>query len=370
MLSQQSHKLYSNGMLTLKNNNICRISIAFIPHRQQECVKMNKKLKGDLLLILTALIWGSSFVAQKSGMDLIGPFAFNGIRTVIGGIILVPVIILLGKRKSASAALDTEGESAAAKTEEEKKKEKKLLITGGICCGLALLVASSLQQIGIYYTTAGKAGFITALYVVIVPIIGLFLKKKVRFVIWCCVIASAVGLYLLCIPAEGGFGHINKGDMLILLCALCFALHILIIDYFSPKVDGVKLSCIQFFVAGIISILLMVPCDPALGFNLPTLGNLLDSWLPIMYAGALSCGVGYTLQIVAQADTDPTIASMILCLESVFALIAGMIILRESMSFREITGCAIMFAAIVVAQLPSKEERLANAAEKDGSTHS
>ena len=308
------------------------------------------------MLMLTAFIWGSSFVAQKSGMDLIGPLAFNGIRTLIGGIVLIPAIMFL-KNWKVKKALQA-GETAAEVSEEERKKENRLLIIGGICCGIALLVASNLQQIGIFYTTAGKAGFITALYVVLVPICGLFIGKKVRPVIWLCVLASAVGLYLLCMPAEGGFGHINKGDLLIMLCALCFTGHILVIDYFSPKVDGVKLSCIQFFVAGILSIILMFPLDPALGFDLPSFSTLIDSWLPVLYAGVLSCGVAYTLQIVAQADTDPTIASMILCLESVFAVIAGMIILGESMSLREIAGCLIMFAAIVVSQLPAKEERV------------
>lgn len=308
------------------------------------------------MLMLTAFIWGSSFVAQKSGMDLIGPMAFNGIRTLIGGIVLIPAIMFLNNLKAKRNLQSPDSMNEASP--EDKQKEKKLLIIGGICCGIALMIASNLQQIGIFYTTAGKAGFITALYVVLVPICGLFLGKKVRPVIWLCVLASAIGLYLLCMPADGGFGHINKGDLLILLCALCFTGHILIIDYFSPKVDGVKLSCIQFFVAGILSIILMFPGDPALGFDLPTLGTLLDSWLPILYAGVMSCGVAYTLQIVAQADTDPTVASMILCLESVFAVIAGMIILKESMSLREITGCIIMFAAIVVSQLPAKEERV------------
>lgn len=317
---------------------------------------MSKKMRGNLMLMLTAFIWGSSFVAQKSGMDLIGPMAFNGIRTLIGGIVLIPAIMFLNNLKAKRNLQSPD--SIAEASPEDKQKEKRLLIIGGICCGVALMIASNLQQIGIFYTTAGKAGFITALYVVLVPICGLFLGKKVRPVIWLCVLASAIGLYLLCMPAEGGFGHINKGDLLILLCALCFTGHILIIDYFSPKVDGVKLSCIQFFVAGILSIILMFPGDPALGFDLPTLGTLLDSWLPILYAGVLSCGVAYTLQIVAQADTDPTVASMILCLESVFAVIAGMIILKESMSLREITGCIIMFAAIVVSQLPAKEERV------------
>lgn len=316
---------------------------------------MKKKLKGNLL-ILTAFIWGSSFVAQKSGMELIGPMAFNGIRTLIGGTVLIPAIMLLNNMKARNNLQPTD--NTAELSRKDKGKEKKLLIIGGFCCGIVLLIASTLQQIGIYYTTVGKSGFITALYVVLVPICGLFLGKRVRPVIWLCVLASAIGLYLLCMPVKGGFGHINKGDFLILLSAFCLTGHILIIDYFSPKVDGVKLSCIQFFVAGILSIIFMFPGDPALGFDLPTLSTLLDSWLPILYAGVLSCGVAYTLQIVAQADTDPTVASMILCLESVFAVIAGMIILKESMSIREIAGCVIMFAAIVVSQLPAKEERV------------
>ena len=206
-----------------------------------------------------------------------------------------------------------------------------------------------------YYTTAGKSGFITALYVILVPLFGLFLKKKIRPIFWACVAASAVGLYLLCIPADGGFGGINKGDIIILCCAFLFAGHILCIDYFSPKVDGVKMSCIQFFVAGFISCILMFFIDPMLGFELPGLSDLASGWFQLFYAGVMSCGVAYTLQVVAQAEVDPTIASMILCLESVFAVLAGAALLGESMGLREIIGCALMFAAILVAQLPAKE---------------
>ena len=209
-----------------------------------------------------------------------------------------------------------------------------------------------MQQIGLYYTSVSHTGFITALYVVMVPLMGIFLKKRVTPIMWACVIASAVGLYLLCIPPEG-FGHVNGGDIIILICAFCFAVHILIIDHFSPKVDGVKLSCIQFFVAGAVSLIIMPFADPALGFELPTFGALTGSWFTILYAGIMSCGVAYTFQIIGQKYTDPAIASMILCLESVFALIAGMIILGEMMSIREIIGCVVMFAAIVVANLPS-----------------
>ena len=318
---------------------------------------MSKKLKGDLMLVLTAMVWGGSFVAQKSGMELIGPFAFNGIRTIIGGIVLIPLIMVLDRMKSkkqASAPAVKADAADSALSEADKKNDQKLLITGSICCGLALLVAGMLQQIGMMYTTAGKAGFITALYVVLVPIFGRILGKKIRPLIWLCVLASAFGLYLLCMPASGGFGHINKGDLIVLACALCFAVHILLIDYFSPKVDGVRLSCIQFFIAGILCMILMFPLDPVLGYDIPSLSQLLDAWIPIVYAGALSCGAGYTMQIVAQADTDPAVASMILCLESVFAVIAGMLILGESLSLREAAGCIIMFAAILAAQLPAK----------------
>ena len=309
------------------------------------------------MLVLTAMVWGGSFVAQKSGMELIGPFAFNGIRTIIGGIVLIPLIMVLDRMKSKKQASATAVKADAADSvlsEADKKNEQKLLITGSICCGLALLVAGMLQQIGMMYTTAGKAGFITALYVVLVPIFGRILGKKIRLLIWLCVLASAFGLYLLCMPASGGFGHINKGDLIVLACALCFAVHILLIDYFSPKVDGVRLSCLQFFIAGILCVILMFPLDPVLGYDIPSLSQLLDAWIPIVYAGALSCGAGYTMQIVAQADTDPAVASMILCLESVFAVIAGMLILGESLSLREAAGCIIMFAAILAAQLPAK----------------
>lgn len=296
---------------------------------------MNKKLQGDLMLLLTAIIWGSSFVAQRAGMELIGPFTFNGIRSYIGFLVLIPVILILDKNKK-SKSVKPEG------------KPKDLLL-GGLCCGIALFVAGSLQQIGIVYTTAGKAGFITALYVVLVPILGIFIGKKIRPLIWLCVAMSAFGLYLLCIKV--GFSP-GKGDMLVLLCALGFAIHILIIDYFSKKADGVKLSALQFLITGILSTPIMFILEN------PDLGNILDCWIPIGYAGVLSCGVAYTLQIVAQRYTDPTVASLLLCLESVFAVIAGILILHEAITPRELIGCIIMFAAIVLAQLPEKKNAL------------
>ncbi len=316
---------------------------------------MNRQLRGSIMLFTTALIWGTAFVAQKSGMDSISPIAFNGIRTLIGAVSLLPVIALMNMRRKGStdaAGIPSDGEQPI-----EKKNEQKQLWIGGICCGLFLMAAGNVQQIGICYTTAGKTGFITALYVILVPLFGLFLKKKIRPIFWACVAASTVGLYLLCIPAEGGFGNINKGDIIVFICAFLFAGHILCIDHFSPKVDGVKLSCIQFFVAGSVSCLLMFIIDPALGFTLPTLSDLQAGWFELFYAGVMSCGVAYTLQVVAQADVNPALASMLLCLESVFAVLAGSVILGEGMGMREIIGCILMFAAILVAQLPSKEDR-------------
>ena len=299
---------------------------------------MKHKMRGNLMLMTTALIWGTAFVAQTSGMDLVGPVAFNGIRTLVGAFALIPVILIMGRNR-------------------KKERPDKTLLIGGICYGLALCAAGNIQQIGLYYTSVSHTGFITALYVVIVPLMGLFLKKRITPIMWCCVVASAVGLYLLCIP-ESGFGAINIGDIIILVCAICFAVHILVIDHFSPKVDGVKLSCIQFFVAGIVSLIIAPFADPAMGFDLPSAGNVFASWFTILYAGIMSCGVAYTLQVLGQKETEPAVASMILCLESVFALLAGMVLLGEMMSMREILGCVIMFAAIVVANLPQDSLRI------------
>lgn len=301
---------------------------------------MSKKLQGNLMLLLTALIWGSSFVAQRAGMEYIGPFTFNGIRSLIGGLVLIPVIFLFSRKKEGGT------EEPA---EEDQKRQNKTLLIGGISCGIVLFAASSLQQIGVMYTTAGKAGFITALYIVLVPIMSVFIGKKIRPVIWLCVALAVAGLYLLCI--KEGFS-LGKGDLLVICCAFVFAVHILVIDHFSPKTDGVKMSCIQFFVCGLISLF------PMFIFESPDWGRVAACWLPILYAGALSCGVAYTLQIIAQRDTDPTVASLLLSLESVFAVIAGVIVLHEHIALREFCGCVIMFAAILLAQFPTKEERL------------
>ena len=298
---------------------------------------MNKRIISNILLLVTALIWGSSFVAQKAGTAL-EPFTYNGIRTLVGGISLVPVILILskvGKGKAADAA----------------PKDKKSLILGGIVCGTFLAIASNLQQFGMYFDAdAGKAGFITALYIMIVPILGMFLGKRVRPLVWFCVLLGACGFYLLTIAGKGVGLTIEKGDLFVLLCAVLFSCHILAINHFSPKCDGVKLSCLQFFVAGGLSFIMM------LIFESPDINQILDCWFPIIYAGVFSCGIAYTLQVVAQKNAEPTAASLILSLESVFAVISGAILLGERMTGYEIFGCVVIFIAVILAQLPQNEK--------------
>ena len=298
--------------------------------------KETSTLKNSLLLLLTATIWGVAFVAQSVSMDYIGGFTFNAIRNIIGAITLVPVILIFSKQ-----------DPAADQNPADRQKARKTLITGGICCGILLCLASNFQQFGIKYTTVGKAGFITACYIIIVPIIGIFLKKKCSPFIWIAVLLSLGGLYLLCISPGEGFS-IGKGDTLVLICAVLFSFHILTVDHFSPLVDGVKMSCIQFLVCGILSGI------PALIFENPNITNILQAWIPILYAGILSCGVAYTLQIVGQKGMNPTVASLIMSLESCISVIAGWLILGQNLSGREIFGCVLMFGAIMLAQLPQK----------------
>ena len=294
-------------------------------------------LRSSALLLLTACIWGVAFVAQSVGMEYVGPFTFNFVRSILGGLVLIPCIFFLKRKKKAKAE---------KVSEEEKKAQRKTLLAGGICCGVALCLASNFQQIGIQYTTVGKAGFITACYIVIVPVIGLFIKKKCSPMIWLSVLLAVVGLYLLCINEQFSIGY---GDILVFVCAILFSVHILIVDYFSPKVDGVKMSCIQFLVCGLLSGIAMLFAEQ------PQLSAVLLAWKPIAYAGIMSCGVGYTLQIVGQKGMDPTIASLILSLESCISVLAGWLLLGQTLSIREGLGCVAMFAAIILAQLPAKE---------------
>ena len=315
--------------------------------------KQQIPLKNSLILLLTATIWGIAFVAQSEGGEAVGPLTFNATRNIIGSLVLIPVILLLNKINPQSNSADfTESDrQPMASSGSNPFSRNKTLIAGGIICGICLCLASNFQQFGIQYTTVGKAGFITACYIVIVPIIGIFLKKKCSPFIWTAVVMALVGLYLLCIT--DGFS-IGLGDILVLVCAFLFSLHILVIDYFSPKADGVKLSCIQFLVCGILSMI------PALILEHPQISSILTAWLPILYAGVMSCGVAYTLQVVGQKNVNPTVASLILSLESCISVLAGWVLLDQKLSIKELFGCVIMFAAIILAQLPEKEKEKEN----------
>mgnify|MGYP004459435719 FL=1 len=289
--------------------------------------------------ILAAFIWGTAFVAQDMCADSIGTFTFNATRYFIAVLALLVVILIkdgLAKDKPSLSPI-------------QKKAANKQLWLGGLCCGTALAVASNFQQAGMVAgTDSGKAGFLTALYVVLVPLFGLFFKRKVNLSTWIAVVLSVVALYLLCIKGEFSLA---PGDLLILVCAVCFAVHILVIDHFTAFCDGVKLSCIQFLFAGIISAICMFI------FETVDFAAIWSCIMPLLYVGIFSCGVGYTLQILAQKDSNPTVVTILLSLESVFAVIAGAIILKQQMSVREYIGCAVMFAAVILAQIefPSKK---------------
>lgn len=287
--------------------------------------------KSSLMLFLAAFIWGTAFVAQSVGMDYLGPLSFNGARFLMGSAVLLPVIVLNRTRgikegKPVSGWKDT--------------------VAGGVCCGLVLCAAALLQQYGILYTTVGKAGFITTLYIILVPFFGIFLKKKIPGKVWAGAAIAAFGMYLLCMSESLSLG---RGDTLVFLCAVLFSVHILVIDYFSPKADGVELSCIQFLTAGVIGSIL------AFVFERPDAGAFLKGIVPLAYAGILSSGVAYTLQVVGQRDMDPTIASLILSLESVVSMLAGWVILGQALTGRELTGCGLVFGAVILVQLPGKK---------------
>ncbi len=323
MIFYLSHSKLKNGIV---------VNIYLI----KEVVMKNQRLKGNLILLLTSIIWGTSFISQSKGVESVPPMAFNGIRCLLGGVVLLPVIAFLdwGKRKKGITV----------------QKFNKKVILGGIICGCFLCFASTLQTLGMVYTSPGKAGFITAMYMIIVPIINIFRGKRPSVIILFSVIVAVAGLYLMCINSDI---TINKGDILIFMCAFLFAGHILVIDYFSPRVDGIKLSCLQFFVSGIINVIMMFI------FEDPEIMPILNCWAAIGYSGAMSCGVAYTLQIVGQKYTDPTSASIIMSLESVFATLSTVILVAlgfnltgGAMTMREILGCILMFIAIILVELP------------------
>ena len=294
----------------------------------------NNQLRQVVFPILAAFIWGTAFVAQDVCADAMGAFTFNGTRYYIAVLSLLVVLAV-----SSGFKKDRPQISPA-----EKKAQRRQLWLGGFCCGTVLAIASNFQQAGLVAgTDAGKAGFITALYVVLVPVFGLFFKRKVSLPTWIAVVLSVVALYLLCI--KGSF-RLAAGDLLVLVCAVCFAVHILVIDHFGATCDGVKLSCVQFLFAALWSAV----CIPF--FEHVDAAALLSCALPLLYVGVFSCGVGYTLQILAQKDSNPTVVTILLSLESVFAVIAGAIILHQHMTPREYLGCALMFLAVVLAQIP------------------
>jgi len=300
------------------------------------------------MLFVTAVIWGMAFVAQSEGMNYVGPFTYNGIRTILGGIVLIPFILLFKRKPGKINSLNNEDKNN--KTDKTDKTDKNIIqpapikttVLGGLCCGVIFFVAGSLQQYGLKYTTAGKAGFITALYIVIVPILEFIIYKKASFKIFICTLVAVIGFYMLCIREDFS---ISGGDLLVLACAFFFAVHIMVIDRFNAKnVDGTIMSCIQFFVGGTMMLICMFI------FEEPDLDSVTAAWLPICYGGILSCGVAYTLQILGQRDTDPTVATLILSLESVFAAVSAWFILGETMDFKEICGCLLVFTAVIVAQ--------------------
>lgn len=294
--------------------------------------KDKAKIKSNVLIIIATLIWGTAFAAQSVAMDYLSPFTFNGARFIVGGLVTLPPAII-SSRRDKSVLKEIPG-----------KRTNVLL--AGVCCGVVLFISSALQQFGILYTTVGKAGFITSLYVVIVPLFGLFTGRRVSFKVWTGVGFAVLGMYLLCV--SGGFG-INIGDGLILACALTFSVHILLIDRFAGRVNHIAVSCVQFFTVGILATI------SAFIVEKPDFSQILKCAWPILYTGVFSSGVAYTLQIIAQKNTDPEIASLLFSLESVFAAVTGFIFLGERLSVREAAGCVLVMLAIAVAQWPGKK---------------
>lgn len=295
-----------------------------------------QRLKGNFILLFASFIWGLAFIAQSKGVESVPPSLFNGLRTLLGGLVLLPIVLFINFKNKKKGI----------------KTDKKTLLLGGIICGVLLCLASTVQTIGLLYTSPGKAGFITALYMVIIPIIGILRGKVPRFSVLLSVLIAIVGLYLMCIDTAF---NINFGDILMLICALLFSFHILAVDYFSPKVEGVYLATIQFFVCGSLNLIY------SFIFEDWHLASIFNSYLSIGYAGIFSCGIAYTFQIVGQKYTDPTSASVLMSLESVFATLAtvaltymGWNFTGGKLTFKEIFGCVLMFVAIILVQLPTK----------------
>ncbi len=298
-----------------------------------------KRWQANLLMILAAMIWGAAFTAQSVGMDYLGPFTFNGIRFMLGGLVMIPVVIIRQR-------------SIKKKGETSRYGSSKKLILTGILCGVLLTIATSVQQVGLVYTSAGKAGFITALYVIIVPIIGIFFGNKQSIKLWISVFIAVVGMYLLCVTERF---TIEKGDFLIIICAFIFAFHIISIDKLAGDLDGISLSCIQFFTAGIL-------CSAVIPLSGETIAweSVKGAMIPLLYAGIFSCSFAYTFQILGQQHTSPAMASLLLSMESVFAAIAAWVIIGDVMTVREIIGGTLCFFAVILSQLPGRSERISS----------
>ncbi len=312
--------------------------------------KPGTQFKGSLMLLICAFIWGTAFVAQSAGMDHLGPCTFNGVRNFIACIALLPVLLIgsrLEKREPSSPVKNASSQGGEA-VSEKNSSERRPLLLGGLLCGLFLCTASLFQQFGIKETSVGKAGFLTALYIVIVPVLGVFRKKYPRLPVWIGVGLALLGTYLLSV--REGFS-ISGGDTMVMISALLFSFHILVVDHFSPKVNGLKLSWIQFFVSGVISLTI------ALIWEKPRLSSIGQGLIPLLYTGVLSSGVGYTLQVLGQKRASPTVASLILSLESVFAALSGWAIRGDALSLRECLGCALVFCAVIIAQLPQSRRK-------------
>lgn len=289
---------------------------------------MKNEIGKSALALIAAIIWGLAFVAQSESANKIGFFTFNAIRCIFAFItllIVVCIITIINKKKK-----------------KEMKLINKSVIVGGTICGILLFIATNLQQYGITHTSAGKAGFITSLYIVIVPILGIFRHKKLTFNIIISVLLALIGLYFLCISDEF---YISRYDLMIMACAFIFSFHIISVDYFSSKVDCIMLSLIQFFVSGVLSTLFATTCE-SIEFS-----NIKACIWPLLYVGILSSAVAYTLQIIAQKGSNPTTISIILSLESVFSVIGGLVILHNLLTLREYFGCALMFIAVIFAQV-------------------
>ena len=295
----------------------------------------NKKLLGNGLLLLTAIIWGTAFVFQRAGMGSIEPITFNAARMATSAVVLVPVAILLRLRDK---------RIHAERTAEERKRRDRNTLAGGLICGCFTTVGSIFQQIGLVYTTAGKAGFITAMYILLVPVFGfIFFKKKTTWLSWIAVLLGVAGMYFLCVSE--GFS-VSPGDSIILLCAFFYSFHILCCDHYAKDADPVGMSAIQFVAATVVSTVVAFIAEK------PTLGGIKSALVPILFLGLVSGCVGYTLQIAGQKFTDPTSASLLMSLESVFAVITGALFLSERMTGREIVGCVVMFAAVILVHIP------------------